>query len=142
MRGSERVEILVSRAAYPRGDVIAFRISNRFGRAIYFRYGCGHPLVYRLDAEGEIQLTLETDDSLPDVATLAPGHDRDCHWDQRAWQAPGEPGRERYALFESFEAVPPGRYRFGLAFSDTPAEVDRADRLAVVSSTAFAITSP
>jgi len=133
------VQLTSSKDVYRIGEPIEFRIQNEFREAIRFTVGCERPLIELLSGGDSLLLTTETDDSVPQSTRLAPGEARLCRWDQRAWQAPGRKGSERFRHFAELAPVPPGQYRLRLDFHGAGEDFETMPPTRTIHSPVFTI---
>ena len=115
-RVAHPIRVELSKNAHRTGESVSFHIANHSEQTVHYRFGCARPVIFKLEADGAIRLTTNTDDSLPDLRTLRPGEADSCRWDQRVWQDPSRSGRERYQHYDVLAPVPCGRYQLAVMY--------------------------
>jgi len=118
---------------------VTFTIVNRSADPIYYTYGCEFAVPLRLEAEGPVELTTKILESIPEPTTLPVGASHSCRWDQRVWQDPSKPGRDRFRHSVELALVTPGEYQLRLTYYRDPSEVHLVADPSKVCSSVFSV---
>lgn len=136
----DEMSIMLSEDAYDVGETITFTITNHSDQALYYLYGgCTWPTIRRLERGDWVAIVVNRTDEFPGLTELAPGENRVCSWDQRAWQDLDKEGPARYRFYLQLAPVPPGRYHLAQRYYADPSDAQASENAKIARSRIFSI---